>query len=161
MRERQFQSSLDLAVSPERAFAWLADYRNLARILDGIRTWEPLGQETAGAGARFEVVMSVFGFRLENVVVLDAWDPPREIAWASESGVPTQSGGWTFTPVEGGVRVNLEIAYQAPRLAPRALVARVDGEVRARLERALGRLRMILEGEDQNRASEVADRGEA
>ena len=132
--------------TPERAFDYFADYRHVAEVLEGVSQWEPMGGKTTGVGARYRVEMTAFGIPLKNVLRLNRWERPREIAWVSESGLIKQDGGFTFREVAGAVRIELRIAYQPPASVLGAAVARrMDGLVRHRLERALERIRQVLE----------------
>jgi uncharacterized membrane protein len=143
---REFEARIRIAAPVERVFDFVADYRNVPRVLDGISRWEPVTERSRGAGARFDVEMRTLGVPLENVLVLDRWEPPRAIGWHSEAGLIEQRGGWTFTAAGDGVEVVLRIAYQ-PRGAAlgNLLASRADGLVRRRLEQALERTRRLLE----------------
>jgi hypothetical protein len=138
-----------VACTPERAFDYFADYRHVAQVLEGISRWEPIGTQTQGTGARYAVEMLAFGFPLRSVLRLDRWLRPREIGWVSESGLISQSGGFTFTKVPRGVRIVLEIAYLPPASFVGAAVAvRLDGFVRRRLAAAMEQIRATLEAGD-------------
>ena len=77
---------------------------------------------------------------------LNRWRRPEEIGWVSESGLIKQEGGFTFSEIPAGVRIELRIAYEPPGSIVGAAVAqRVDGTVRRRLKRALVRIRERLE----------------
>ena len=146
MATREFSAGVVAKVPPERAFDYFADYRHVADVLEGVSRWEPIGTKTRGAGARYEVEMSTLGFPLETVLRLNRWRRPREIGWVSESGLIKQEGGFMFTPVPDGVRIELRIAYEPPGGVIGAAVARrVDSVVRRRLEKALDRIRRVLE----------------
>lgn len=141
-----FEATVTMRCSPERAFDFFADHQNVAQVLDGVSKWEPLSDKTRGVGARFAVEMVAFGLPLTNVLRLNAWRRPREIGWISESGLIKQEGGFTFTKVGEGVRVKLRIAYEPPgSFIGAAVAARLDGVVRRRLEGALERIRATLE----------------
>ena len=143
---RVFTASVTVAVPPRRAFDFIADHRNVRRVLDGITRWEPLGPDQ-GLGARFDVEMRSFGIPLRNVLVLDRWDEPQELGWRSESGLIEQSGGWRLKPRRGGTEIELRIAYNPPGAALGNLIAgRADALVRRRLETALERMKAELEG---------------
>jgi uncharacterized membrane protein len=142
----RFSASVTVKVSPERAFDYFADYRNVAQVLEGVSRWQPIGAKSEGEGARYDVAMTTLGFPLENVLVLDRWRRPSKIGWVSESGLIRQRGGFTFTDTPGGVRIELEIAYEPPGGVIGAAVARrLDSVVRHRLEKALDRIRSLLE----------------
>lgn len=146
MPERCFSAQTLIRRAPNTVFAWVADHRNVAKVLDGVSRWEPLGDTSRGPGARFRVAMQALGLPLENVLVLDRWDEPSEIGWHSESGLVAQTGGWRFEAEAGGTRVTLTIRYTPPGGALGGLVAgRVDALVRGRLEDALDRMKDILE----------------
>jgi uncharacterized membrane protein len=142
----ELSAGVTVESTPERAFDYFADYHHVAEVLEGVSQWEPMGGKTTGVGARYRVEMTAFGIPLKNVLRLNRWERPREIAWASESGLIRQDGGFTFREVAGGVRIELRIAYQPPASVFGAAVARrMDGLVRHRLERALERIRQVLE----------------
>jgi ribosome-associated toxin RatA of RatAB toxin-antitoxin module len=146
MAERRFTASTVVARDPQAVFDWVADHRNARNVLEGVTRWEPLGQQTRGRGARFDVAMHALGVPLENVLVLDTWDEPRAIGWRSESGLVPQTGRWRFEPRAGGTEVSLTIAYRPPGGWLGGLVAgQVDSAVRGRLQRALERMREALE----------------
>lgn len=131
---------------PGIVFAWVADHRNVPRVLEGVSRWEPLGARDRGQGARFKVAMRVLGVPLENVLVLDRWDEPREIGWRSESGLIGQTGGWLFEAQPGGTQVTLTICYRPPGGVVGGLLAgQVDSVVRGRLQVALERMKVIIE----------------
>jgi len=146
MAVRRFSARILIARRPADVFAWVAEPRHVALVLEGVDRWEPLDDRATGVGARFDVSMRALGFPLENVLVLDRWDEPRAIGWRSESGLLAQSGGWRFEPLGDGTEVTLTIGYEPPGGALGGLVAaRVDGMVRDRLRRALERMRDRLE----------------
>ena len=142
----EFGSKVEVKTTPERAFDYFADYRHVADVLEGISRWSPLSEKTKGVGARYSVEMVAFGFPLRNVLRLNRWRRPEEIGWISESGLIKQEGGFTFTEIPNGVRIELRIAYEPPgALVGAAVARRVDGTVRRRLEQALKRIRERLE----------------
>jgi uncharacterized membrane protein len=142
----EFGSRVEVKATPERAFDYFADYRHVAEVLEGMSRWSPLSEKTKGVGARYAVEMVAFGFPLRNVLRLNRWRRPQEIGWVSESGLIKQEGGFTFTEIPKGVRIELRIAYEPPgALVGAAVARRVDGTVRRRLERALKRIRDRLE----------------
>ena len=143
---REFAARVSAACTPRQAFDFVADYRNVPRVLDGVTRWQPLTRRARGVGARFEVEMRTLGFPLQNVLALDAWDEPTSIGWRSESGLVEQRGGWTFTAHGRQTEIELRIAYQPPGAALGNLLAsRADGLVRRRLETALERMKALLE----------------
>jgi uncharacterized membrane protein len=143
---REFSARTFIDRPPGEVFDFIADYRNVPRVLEGVSRWEPLGRRTRGQGARYSVEMRTLGIPLSAVLKLSEWLRPKRIAWVSETGLIPQSGGWTFTPRNGGVELELRMAYEPPAAALGNFIAgRVEGVVRTRLERALERIRRELE----------------
>ena len=138
---------ITVAVSPERAFDYFADHRNVAQVLAGVSRWVPLGTKTQGVGARYAVEMQALGFPLRSVLRLDRWRRPDEIGWISESGAIKQRGSFTFVEEkEGRTRITLQITYEPPASMVGAAVAgRLDGFVRRRLAAAMERISDSLE----------------
>jgi uncharacterized membrane protein len=154
MAQRRFSARIVIARSAPDVFAWVADYRHLPAVLEGVDRWEPLGDRTRGAGARFDASMRALGLPLENVLVIDRWEEPSAIGWRSESGLVPQRGGWRFAARPEGTEVTLTIGYEPPGGALGGLLAgRVEGLVRGRLRRALERMRDALEGSGPPKSS--------
>ncbi len=146
MPELEFAATVVVHTSPERAFDYFADHRHVAKVLEGVTRWEPIGSRSTGIGARYNVELVAMGFPMRSVLRLNRWRRPHEIGWVSESGVIKQEGGFTFTAVPEGVRVELRIAYVPPASVVGALVARrLEGAVQQRLQRAMDRIRDTLE----------------
>jgi uncharacterized membrane protein len=146
MARREFTAEVTVKVPPERAFDYFADYRHVAAVLEGVSRWEPVGPKTTGLGARFNVEMQALGVPLRSVLRLNRWRRPREIGWVSESGLIKQEGGFTFQTLKGGVRIELRIAYEPPAsFIGGAIAGRLDWVIRNRLQKALERIRTVLE----------------
>ena len=146
MARLEFGAAVTVRTTPERAFDYFADYHHVAEVLEGVTRWEPIGARSQGVGARYRVEIRAFGLPLRNVLRLDRWRRPAEIGWVSESGLIKQEGQFEFKSVEGGVRIDLRIAYEPPAAVIGTAVARrLDPTVRARLQRALERVREVLE----------------
>jgi polyketide cyclase/dehydrase/lipid transport protein len=146
MAQLEFTSAVVVHTTPERAFEYFADYRHVAKVLEGVTRWEPIGSRTTGIGARYNVELVAMGFPLRSVLRLNRWRRPHEIGWVSESGLIQQEGGFTFTKTAKGVRVQLRIAYVPPGSVVGAVIAkRLDGMVRDRLQRAMDHISDTLE----------------
>lgn len=146
MARLEFGAAVTVKTTPDRAFEYFADYHHVAQVLDGVRRWEPVGNRSRGVGARYRVEMTALGLPLRSVLRLDRWRPPEEIGWVSESGLIKQEGRFHFRRAGEGVRIELRIAYEPPGFAVGTEIARrLDPMVRARLQRALERVRDLLE----------------
>jgi uncharacterized membrane protein len=147
MATRELVAEVTVKCPPERAFDYFADHRHVAEVLEGVSRWEPVGTKTKGLGARYEVEMQALGLPLKSVLRLNRWRRPHEIGWRSESGLINQEGGFTFKKVRDGVHVQLRIAYEPPAsFVGGAIAGRLDWVVRRRLQKALERIRDLLQG---------------
>jgi len=146
MTRLEFEAAVDVKATPEQAFDYFADYHHVAEVLAGVSRWQPIGAKTGGVGARYNVEIVTMGVPLKNILRLNRWRRPETIGWISESGLIKQEGGFRFKRIDGGVRIGLRIAYEPPgSVVGAALAHRLDGMVRRRLERALERIRQVLE----------------
>ena len=135
-----------MRTTAEAAFAWIADYRHVPLVLDGVTRWEPLGRKKSGVGARFDVEMRTLGVPLTSEMELVEWEAPRRIAWASRGGVIRQDGAWTIEDLGDGIEVTLMIEYEPPAAAVGNLLAGpVEALARRRLQKALERMGEHLE----------------
>jgi uncharacterized membrane protein len=146
MARLEFSAEVTVKCPPERAFDWFADHRHVAEVLEGISRWEPIGAKTRGIGALYSVEMMALGVPLKSMLKLNRWRRPYEIGWISESGLIKQEGRFTFKEVDGGVHIELRIAYEPPAAFVGAAIAkRLESLVKGRLERSLERIRVNLE----------------
>jgi ribosome-associated toxin RatA of RatAB toxin-antitoxin module len=142
---RRFEARTFIAAEPEEAFDWIADYRNVPRVLEGVSRWEPLTRKKSGVGARFDVEMRTLGVPLTSQLELTEWDPPHRIAWSSRGGLIDQQGAWNIEPERGGTAVELTIDYTPPAAAIGNLLAGpVERLARGRLQKALDRMDQYL-----------------
>ena len=149
MARFEVKSVVTVKSSPERAFDYFADYHHVAEVLDGVSKWQPVGTNSRGVGARYNVELVAFGLPLKSVLRLNRWRRPAEIGWVSESGLIKQDGGFTFEKVKADVRIELRIAYEPPASFVGAALARpLDRMVRERLKRAMERIRDRLEAQE-------------
>lgn len=124
----------------------MADHRHVARVLEGVSEWQPLGEPAQGTGARYRVVLGMLPVPIPARLVIVEWERPRVIAWDTESSPVLNRGRWTFRPAGAGTRVELALVYQPPAGALGNFVAaRVESTVRDRIVRALDRMKTELE----------------
>ena len=127
-------------------FDWVADYRNVPRVMKGISQWRPVGGQAEGAGARYQVELGELPVPLRARLVIVEWKRPQAIAWATESSPVSNRGRWTFHPHQGGTEVELAVTYQPPGGGVGNIVAMgIEGIVRNRILAALDRMKEELE----------------
>jgi uncharacterized membrane protein len=127
-------------------FDWVADYRNVPRVMAGISEWRPIGKRAEGVGARYQVALGELPIPVRAKLVIVEWKRPEAIAWATESGPVTNQGRWTFSAEEGGTEVELTVTYQPPAGGlGNILASGIEGIIRGRIVTALDRMKEELE----------------
>ena len=91
----------DVVADPERALSFMS----------GVTRWEIEGDEPAGLGARYRMLLRVGSAEIGGLIEIVEWDPPKELAWTSITGVD-QRGRWRLRSVAGG-RTSAEIRLAA------------------------------------------------
>ena len=86
---------------PERALSFMS----------GITRWEVESDEPTGLGARYRILLRIGSAEVGGLIEIVEWDPPRELAWTSITGVD-QRGRWRLRPESGG-RTRAEIRLAA------------------------------------------------
>lgn len=91
----------DVVSDPEQALSFMS----------GVTRWEIEGEERTGLGARYRMLLRVGSAEVGGLIEIVEWDPPKELAWTSITGVD-QRGRWRLRPVAGG-RTKVEIRLAA------------------------------------------------
>jgi predicted alpha/beta-hydrolase family hydrolase len=74
---RRENATVTVERPPQEVFDWIADYRNVPRVLDGVQRWQPVGGKRTGVGATYDVRLGVLGIGLGTRIKLTRWEPPR------------------------------------------------------------------------------------
>jgi uncharacterized membrane protein len=91
----------DVVSDPERALSFMS----------GITRWEVESDHPTGLGARYRMLLRIGSAEVGGLIEIVEWDPPRELAWTSITGVD-QRGRWRLRPVARG-RTRAEIRLAA------------------------------------------------
>jgi hypothetical protein len=118
MPERHITVQRGIPASTGSAWALLADFPNLARHWDGLRSTTKLGEQTSGVGARRRVGLKPFGTMEETVTV---WQEGRRIETQNRPSalVPFAHAESTLTlePDGDGTMATFDYRYR-PRGGP-------------------------------------------
>ncbi len=91
----------EIVSDPERALSFMS----------GVTRWEVQSDEPRGLGARYRMLMRVGSAEIGGLVEVVEWDPPRDLAWTSVTGLD-QRGRWRLRAAPGGrTRVEIRLAY--------------------------------------------------
>jgi uncharacterized membrane protein len=124
--------------------------------MSGVTRWEIASEQLDGLGARYRTLFRVGSADVGGLIEIVEWDPARELAWTSVTGVD-QRGRWRLREATGGrTRVELRLAYGvagsglAGWIAEHVAAPTVTGHVRRSL---LGLKRLVEQEQRRERAS--------
>jgi uncharacterized membrane protein len=151
------RASIDVSASPEVVWEFVADPRHYLHFMSGVTRWEVAGEPSQGSGARYRMLMRVGSAEVGGLIEIVEFDPCRELAWTSVTGID-QRGRWRLRPVSPGrTRVELRISYGVAGsgllgwLAERVAAPTVSGHLRRTLEQLK---RQVEHEQSRRRAAE-------
>ncbi|HEY5428873.1 MAG TPA: SRPBCC family protein [Solirubrobacteraceae bacterium] len=94
----------------DTVWAFVSDPEQALRFMSGVTRWEVESEAPTGIGARYRMLLRVGSAEVGGLIEIVEWDPPRELAWTSITGVD-QRGRWRLRPMsEGRTRVEIRLA---------------------------------------------------
>jgi uncharacterized membrane protein len=94
----------DVVSDPERALSFMS----------GVTRWEIEGENGVGFGARYRMLLRVGSAEVGGLIEIVEWNPPKELAWTSITGVD-QRGRWRLRSVAPGrTRAEIRLAAGVP-----------------------------------------------
>jgi uncharacterized membrane protein len=100
-----------IAAPVESVWAIVSDPERALSYMAGITRWEVDSEEAIGLGARYRILMRVGSAEIGGLVEVVEFDPPRELAWTSVTGID-QRGRWRLRQEPGGrTRAEIRLAY--------------------------------------------------
>jgi uncharacterized protein YndB with AHSA1/START domain len=100
-----------IAAPIETVWDVVADPGRALSFMSGVTRWEIEGDERVGLGARYRMLLRVGSAEVGGLIEIVEWDPPRELAWTSITGVD-QRGRWRLRSLSSG-RTKAEIRLAA------------------------------------------------
>ena len=105
------QASTLIAAEPERVWAIVSDPQRALSFMAGITRWEVQSEQPTGLGARYRVLLRVGSAEIGGLIEIVEWEPPREMAWTSVTGID-QRGRWRLrSDGQDRTRAELRLAY--------------------------------------------------
>src|SRR2546421_1222488 len=126
-------------------FSHVDDYRNTTKYMKDLTKWKPVGSQTHGKGAHFEVAMKAGPKTLESSVLITQWVENRTIGWVSQSGFK-QSGRWSFRSVKGVTEATFDMDYEfGGGIAGKLLAKASEPIVKMNIEQSVDTLKQQAE----------------
>lgn len=95
----------------ETVWGFVSDPEQALSFMSGITRWEVESEQPTGLGARYRMLLRIGSAEVGGLIEIVEWDPPRELAWTSVTGVD-QRGRWRLRP-DGPGRTRAEIRLAA------------------------------------------------
>lgn len=103
-----------IAAPIETVWAVVCDPERVLSFMSGVTRWEIEGEQRTGLGARYRMLLRVGSAEVGGLIEVVEWDPPKELAWTSITGID-QRGRWRLRPVAGGrTKVEIRLATGVP-----------------------------------------------
>jgi uncharacterized membrane protein len=98
----------------ETVWEVVSDPERTLSFMSGVTRWEIEGGERVGLGARYRMLLRVGSAEVGGLIEIVEWEPPKELAWTSITGVD-QRGRWRLRSVAGGrTRAEIRLAAGVP-----------------------------------------------
>jgi uncharacterized membrane protein len=105
----RLKESVVISASCEEVWDYLEDASNWLHFMSGVTRWEVRGDVESGLGARYRMLIKVGSAEVGGLVEMVEWDPPRDLAWNSVTGVD-QRGRFRIRDC-GDQRTRVELRY--------------------------------------------------
>ena len=104
-------AQIHVSAPPQAVWEVISNPARQLSYMSGITRWEVVGEQPAGLGARYRILLRVGSAEVGGLIELVEFVEPREIAWTSVTGVD-QRGRWRLRQAsDGRTRVELRLAY--------------------------------------------------
>ena len=147
-------ASIEVTAPADAIWAFVDDPARYLHFMSGITRWEVVGDQAAGLGARYRMLMHVGSAEVGGLVEVVEHDPGRDMAWVSVVGID-QRGRWRLRERAGRTRVELRLSYGVAGSGVFGWLAEhvAAPTVRSHLRRSLQQLKRQVEHEQLRSAA--------
>jgi uncharacterized membrane protein len=152
-------AQIDVSAPPDVVWEWITNPSRALHYMSGITRFEVLSDEPRGLGARYRTSMRVGSAEIGGIVEVVEFQPPRDMAWHSVTGLDQRVRFRLRELPHGRTHVEFRLAYGVAGsglggwLAERVAAPTVRGHLR----RSLHQLKRQVE-QEQLRALQQARR---
>jgi uncharacterized membrane protein len=107
----RIKESIVIAARPEAVWEYVGDLDNYLRFMAGVTRWEPEGELRSGLGARRRMLIRAGSAEVGGLIEMVEWDPPRDLAWTSVSGIDQRGRMRLREAGAAATRVEMRFAY--------------------------------------------------
>jgi uncharacterized membrane protein len=107
----RLRESVVVSAGAQEIWDYLEDPANWLQFMSGVTRWEVAGDIESGLGARYRMLIKVGSAEVGGLVEMVEWEPRRDLAWNSVTGVD-QRGRFRLREVdEHRTRIELRYSY--------------------------------------------------
>jgi len=149
-------AAVEIAALIDAVWGLVADQTRYVQFMAGMTRWEVVGNAEGGLGTRIRMLMRVPSAEVGGLIEIVEWEPSREMAWTSITGVD-QHGRWRLRERADGAgastHVELRLSYGIAGSGLWGWVAEHVAApiVRGNLRRSLHQLKRQVEHEQLRR----------
>jgi fatty-acyl-CoA synthase len=149
----RIEEEITIAARRDRVWELIRDPADYADLLDWVTTFEPHdGQRIPGVGARYEMLVRVGSANVGGLVEIVEYDPLRDIAWTSVTGVEQRGRVRLRSKSDQETRLTMRVSYGAPGALLGTLAELLSApQVKASVKRSLENVKREAEGTERPR----------
>ena len=102
---------VDVSAPPAIVWEQVSDPSRVLDFFAGVTRWECVGGPRAGLGARYRMLMRVGSAEVGGLIEVVEFDPGRDLAWHSVTGIDQRGAGGVRRRRAGATRVELRIQF--------------------------------------------------
>ena len=164
----RLSESVVIGSPPRVVWDYLADLDGYDRFMSGITRWDPDGDVKSGIGARRRMLIKAGSAEVGGLIEMVEWDPPRDLAWTSVSGIDQRGRMRLREAGAAATRVEMRFAYGVAGsgipgwIAEKVAAPTLRGHLRnslAQLKRQVEHERMRSEAQARTREQAAAGPG--
>jgi carbon monoxide dehydrogenase subunit G len=141
------ESTVTIAKTPEDVFPWLVEADKVPQWMSGLERYEPAEPGPLRVGSRIHQELSVSGQQLRFELQVTELAPPRRAVLEFEGSGFKAANEYALAVAGGGTQVTWVVGGSTTSFKAKLVAPMVQAKLQEKLDRDLGRLRALLEGE--------------
>jgi uncharacterized protein YndB with AHSA1/START domain len=138
------ERSTDIAKPPEEVFPYLFEADKVPQWTTGLHGYERLDSGALGPGSKFQENLEVSGQKIDAVLEVTAYDPPRGAEARTEIRGVDVAFTYALAPNGGGTRLTQTVEASGGGLKGRVLIPMIQPYLERKIEADLAALAALL-----------------
>jgi uncharacterized membrane protein len=145
----RLKEDVTVSATPREIWDYIENPDNWLHFMSGVTRWDSEGDIESGLGARYRMLIKVGAAEVGGLVEMVEWDPPRDLAWNSVTGVDQRGRIRIRECDENRSRIELRYAYGVAGSGIPGLISEWVSAptIASHLRRSLHRLKRQVEHE--------------